>query len=97
MQIYTHPQITGSLATRMCISLEGSQLLTIFQCDVIEGFNNIALARTKTDRFYIYIKPILLARACTVVHQTENGCNNNTVDNTNTNDRVYKIYKDSRD
>ena len=40
---------------------------------------------------YIYIKRILLARACTVFHQTENGCNNYTVDNTNTNDRVYKI------
>ena len=51
-----------------------------------------AVARTKTDRFYIYIKPILLARACTVVQQTENGCNNNTVYNTNTNDRVYNIY-----
>ena len=40
---------------------------------------------------FIYIKRILLARACTDVHQTENGCNNNTVDNTNTNDKVYNI------
>ena len=56
-----------------------------------------AVAGTKRDRFYIYIKLILLAPACTVVQQTDNGCNNNTVDNTNTNDTVYNIYKVSRD
>ncbi len=40
---------------------------------------------------YIYIKLILLAPACTVVQQTDNGCNNSTINNTNTNDKVYKI------
>ena len=51
----------------------------------------IAVAGTKRDRFYIYIKLILLAPACTVVQQTDNGCNNYTINNTNTNDKVYKI------
>ena len=33
-----------------------------------------------------------MAWAGTVLHQTENDCKNNTVDNTNTNDTVYNIY-----